>query len=123
MTTVTLDDSESDLTSESGSGSSSGSGSGSGSESASGSSSNLDDSSPQAALIGKNWNFPKMHLNTHVFEDIMQKGVTRNYNTKPNESMHRSLKDNYHTRTNFKNVVDQVGVNCYNSGYTNVLLL
>jgi hypothetical protein len=115
MTTVTLDDSESDLTS--------GSESGSGPESASGSSSNLDDSSSQVALIGKNWNFPKMHLNTHVFGDIMQKGVTRNYNTKPNESMHRSLKDNYHTRTNFKNVVDQVGANYYNSGYINALLL
>ena len=63
-----------------------------------------------------------MHLNTHIFEDIVQKGVTRNYNTKPNESMHRSLKDNYHNRTNFKNVVDQVGVNYYNSEYANVLL-
>jgi hypothetical protein len=121
MTTATLDDSESDLASDSDS--DSGSGSGSGSESAfSSSSSDLDDSSPQAALIGKHWNFPKMYLNIHVFEDIVQKGVTRNYNTKPNESMHRALKDNYHTRTNFKNVVDQVGVDHHNSGYTNVLL-
>ncbi|KAH0834916.1 hypothetical protein J3R83DRAFT_10591 [Lanmaoa asiatica] len=44
---------------------------------------------------GKNWNFPKMHTNSHAFDDIMLKGVMRNYNTKPNESMHRPLKNIY----------------------------
>lgn len=105
MTTITFDDSELELASDSASSKSS---------SESESVSDLDSSStgiPEAVPVGKNWNFPKMHLNAHIFEDIVQKGVTRNYNTKPNESMHRSLKDNYHTRTNFKNVVDQVGIN------------
>ncbi|KIJ58540.1 hypothetical protein HYDPIDRAFT_184182 [Hydnomerulius pinastri MD-312] len=44
------------------------------------------------AELMTNWNFPKMHTNSHVFDDIVLKGVTRNYNTKPNESMHRPLK-------------------------------
>lgn len=58
----------------------------------------------------KNWNFPKMHTNSHVFNDIVSKGVTRNYNTKPNEGMHRPLKNIYRDRTNFKNVAEQVSL-------------
>ena len=34
----------------------------------------------------KNWDFPKMHLQLHLFDDIIAKGITRNYNTKTNES-------------------------------------
>ena len=44
----------------------------------------------------------------HLFDDIKAKGVTRNFNTKPNEKMHGPLKESYQLRTNFKNVVDQV---------------
>ncbi|KAK0437439.1 uncharacterized protein EV420DRAFT_1669760 [Desarmillaria tabescens] len=43
----------------------------------------------------KSWNFPKVHSHQHVVDDILQKGVTLNYNTKPNEKMHGPLKDAY----------------------------
>ncbi|KAG1829882.1 hypothetical protein EV424DRAFT_1585853 [Suillus variegatus] len=56
----------------------------------------------------KNWNFPKLHMTTHIFDDIEAKGATRNYNTKPNEQMHGPLKDWYLNRTNFKNVAEQI---------------
>ncbi|KAG1756155.1 hypothetical protein EDD22DRAFT_981579 [Suillus occidentalis] len=56
----------------------------------------------------KNWNFPKKHLLTHLFDDIIAKGVTRNYNTKPNEKMHGPLRAIYHRQTNFKDVAPQV---------------
>ncbi|KAL0059534.1 hypothetical protein AAF712_013710 [Marasmius tenuissimus] len=56
----------------------------------------------------KSWNFPKAHTYIHVFDDIMNKGVTRNYNTKINENMHGPLKDAYQLRTNFKNFAPQV---------------
>ncbi|KAG2078672.1 hypothetical protein BDR04DRAFT_1124392 [Suillus decipiens] len=55
----------------------------------------------------KNWNFPKKHLISHVFDDILAKGMTRNYNTKPNEKMHGALRKIYLQRTNFKNVASQ----------------
>jgi hypothetical protein len=58
----------------------------------------------------KNWNFPKLHMTTHIFDDIEAKGATRNYNTKPNEQMHGPLKDWYLNRTNFKNVAEQVSI-------------
>ncbi|KAG1834044.1 hypothetical protein DFJ58DRAFT_719382 [Suillus subalutaceus] len=61
-----------------------------------------------ADLSEKSWNFPKMHLSAHVFDDIEAKGVTRNYNTKPNEKMHGPLKDAYQDRTNFKNFAEQI---------------
>ncbi|KAG2004409.1 hypothetical protein CC2G_002968 [Coprinopsis cinerea AmutBmut pab1-1] len=51
----------------------------------------------------KNWAFPKIHAHTHLPRDIYLKGVTRNYNTKPNEGMHPILKDFYRFMTNFKN--------------------
>ena len=48
----------------------------------------------------------------HLFDDIMAKGVTRNYNTKPNEQMHGLLKDLYLLRTNFKDIAAQVNSIC-----------
>ena len=56
----------------------------------------------------KNWNFPKNHLSMHVFDNIEAKGVTRNFNTKPNEKMHGPLKESYQLQTNFKDIADQV---------------
>ncbi|KAI0271244.1 hypothetical protein BC834DRAFT_818216 [Gloeopeniophorella convolvens] len=56
----------------------------------------------------KNWNFPKFHALQHSFDDIVAKGVTRNYNTKPNEKMHGPLKKAYLMRTNFKDVGPQI---------------
>ncbi|SJL14897.1 uncharacterized protein ARMOST_18373 [Armillaria ostoyae] len=56
----------------------------------------------------KSWNFPKIHSHQHLVDDIMAKGVTQNYNTKPNEKMHRPLKDAYQLRTNFKEVAEQI---------------
>ncbi|KAF9491816.1 hypothetical protein BDN71DRAFT_1578512 [Pleurotus eryngii] len=59
-----------------------------------------------SALI-KNWNFPKNHLYVHLFDDIIAKGVTRNYNTKPSEQMHHGIRKTYFT-TNFKNIAPQI---------------
>ncbi|KIK46880.1 hypothetical protein CY34DRAFT_21734 [Suillus luteus UH-Slu-Lm8-n1] len=59
-------------------------------------------------LIDKSWNFPKKHLSAHLFDNIEAKGVSRNYNTKPNEKMHGPLKDAYQDRTNFKNFAEQI---------------
>ncbi|OSC97911.1 hypothetical protein PYCCODRAFT_1418559 [Trametes coccinea BRFM310] len=56
----------------------------------------------------KSWNFPKAHTHQHVPADILAKGVTRNYNTKTFESMHRPLKTAYLERTNFKAVEGQL---------------
>lgn len=55
----------------------------------------------------KNWNFPKNHLYVHLFDDIVAKGVTRNYNMKPSEQMHRGIRKTYFT-TNFKDIAPQV---------------
>ncbi|KAK0496569.1 hypothetical protein EDD18DRAFT_1105675 [Armillaria luteobubalina] len=55
----------------------------------------------------KRWNFPKAHSHQHLFDDIEAKGITLNYNTKPNESMHGSFKESYQHCTNFKNVDEQ----------------
>ncbi|KDR65883.1 hypothetical protein GALMADRAFT_81379 [Galerina marginata CBS 339.88] len=56
----------------------------------------------------KDWNAPKLHTHQHIFRDIMSKGVTRNYNTKPNEKMNGPLKTYYQRHTNFKNVASQI---------------
>ncbi|EKM75949.1 hypothetical protein AGABI1DRAFT_45660 [Agaricus bisporus var. burnettii JB137-S8] len=56
----------------------------------------------------KSWNFPKLHLRQHLFDDIVNKGVARNFSTKPNERMHGPIRKSYHRRTNFKNFGDQV---------------
>lgn len=63
----------------------------------------------------KSWKFPKMHMHMHMCNDIRAKGVTRNYNTKPNEQMHGPLRHAYKLQTNFKNVAPQVKLCC--SGY------
>lgn len=44
----------------------------------------------------------------HLARDILGKGVTRNYNTKTFESMHKPLKQFYLWMTNFKNITPQV---------------
>jgi hypothetical protein len=56
----------------------------------------------------KSWNFPKMHSHVHLFADILRKGVSRIYNTKPNEKAHSPLKSFYQLMTNFKHVAEQV---------------
>ena len=56
----------------------------------------------------KNWNFPKMHTLVHSFDDIREKGVSQNYNTKPNEKLHGPLKKSYMRQTNFRDVAPQV---------------
>ncbi|KAG1907529.1 uncharacterized protein F5891DRAFT_974232 [Suillus fuscotomentosus] len=56
----------------------------------------------------KNWNFPKLHMSVHIFDDIEAKGATHNYNTKPNEKMHGSLKDSYLMHINFRDVAPQL---------------
>ncbi|KAG1884129.1 hypothetical protein F4604DRAFT_1878866 [Suillus subluteus] len=56
----------------------------------------------------KNWSFPKKHLVAHLFDDIMAKGATRNYNTMPNEKCHGPLKASYQYWTNFKDVAPQI---------------
>lgn len=56
----------------------------------------------------KTWDFPKNHTHAHMFADILAKGVTRNYNTKVNESMHGPLKDSYQLRSNYRDVAEQV---------------
>ncbi|KAL0063886.1 hypothetical protein AAF712_009167 [Marasmius tenuissimus] len=56
----------------------------------------------------KSWNFPKAHSYFHIFDNVQNKGVTRNYNTKINENMHHPLKKAYQLRTNFKNIAPQV---------------
>lgn len=43
------------------------------------------------------------------FDDITHKGITQNFNTKPNEKAHWSLKKSYQLQTNFKDVAKQVG--------------
>ncbi|KAF9554728.1 hypothetical protein CPC08DRAFT_696425 [Agrocybe pediades] len=56
----------------------------------------------------KQWTFPKAHTHQHMISDIVNKGVTRNYNTKPNEKLNGHLKKFYQNHTNFKNVASQV---------------
>lgn len=47
-------------------------------------------------------------MSVHIFNNIKAKGVTRNYNMKPNEKMHGSLKESYLMRTNFRDIAPQV---------------
>ncbi|KAG2338015.1 hypothetical protein BDR05DRAFT_978302 [Suillus weaverae] len=58
--------------------------------------------------LDKDWSFPKLHMITHLFDDIEAKGASRNYNTKPNKQMHGPLKDWYQNQTNFKNIAEQI---------------
>jgi len=43
-----------------------------------------------------------------MFQDIRNKGATRNYNTKPSEKANGPLKKYYQRHTNFKDVAKQV---------------
>lgn len=52
----------------------------------------------------KVWAFPKLHAQQHAYDDILAKGVTANYSTKPNEKCHKPYRDTYEQQTNFKNV-------------------
>ena len=63
--------------------------------------------------VEKNWDFIKLHLLNHLFDDIESKGVTHNYNTKPNEKMHGPVKMAYRDHMNFKNIVSQVTKEVY----------
>ncbi|KAF9536999.1 hypothetical protein CPC08DRAFT_590148, partial [Agrocybe pediades] len=56
----------------------------------------------------KSWDFPKSHTHIHMFEDILRKGATRNYNTKINEKRHAPLKKYYRNQVNFKDVGAQI---------------
>ena len=56
----------------------------------------------------KDWNFPKIHTHKHLFEDIIDKGATCNYNTKPSEKLHGPIKYAYLLQTNKKNIASQV---------------
>ncbi|KAJ6623311.1 hypothetical protein B0H10DRAFT_2162561 [Mycena sp. CBHHK59/15] len=56
----------------------------------------------------KNWDFPKMHSHTHIFDDIDRKGATRNFGTKIDESMHGPARAAYLRQTNFKGVAAQI---------------
>ncbi|KAI9434761.1 hypothetical protein BJY52DRAFT_1197985 [Lactarius psammicola] len=58
--------------------------------------------------LPKNWNFPKMHVLVHSFDNIEAKGASCNYNTKPNEKLHGPLKKLYARQTNFKHVAPQI---------------
>ncbi|KAF8263920.1 hypothetical protein EI94DRAFT_1806512 [Lactarius quietus] len=71
--------------------------------------SDADDSDPDKDKDkDKNWNFPKLHALLHSFDDVLAKGASRNYNTKPNEKMHGPMKKYYLNRMNFKNVAPQI---------------
>jgi len=59
-------------------------------------------------LDTKNWDFPKIHWQQHLFDDILAKGATRNFNSKINESLNCPLKKKY-ICTNFRDVAEQVG--------------
>ncbi|KAJ7241195.1 hypothetical protein B0H12DRAFT_1250508 [Mycena haematopus] len=67
----------------------------------------------KAACVGtefeeKNWEFIKIHLHQHVFDDIERKGVTKNFGTKIDESMHGPARAAYLRQTNFKDVTPQI---------------
>jgi len=49
-----------------------------------------------------------MHLIQHLFDDIMAKGVTRNFTSKTFETLHGRLGVTYRRVTNYKDVTGQV---------------
>lgn len=57
---------------------------------------------------GKNWDCPKPHLNQHSYDDVDEKGVTPNFNTKMFERRHGEPKIVYARLINGKNVTVQV---------------
>lgn len=56
----------------------------------------------------KNWNFPKFHTHQHLIQDLISKGVSKNFNAKTFEGGHRPIKIIYIDQTNFKDVENQV---------------
>ncbi|KAL0057411.1 hypothetical protein AAF712_015947 [Marasmius tenuissimus] len=54
------------------------------------------------------WCFPKAQTYKHAFDDIMNKGVARNYTTKINENMHSPLKKSYQLQSNFRDFAPQI---------------
>ncbi|TFK27784.1 hypothetical protein FA15DRAFT_635076 [Coprinopsis marcescibilis] len=55
----------------------------------------------------KGWNFPKMHAQLHLPDEILDKGSTKATSTKTFEWMHGPIKDTY-LLTNFKNIASQI---------------
>ncbi|TFK46324.1 hypothetical protein OE88DRAFT_1715060 [Heliocybe sulcata] len=55
----------------------------------------------------KEWLFPKVHIRSHIVSNIRTLGATRNNDTKPNEKMHRPIRQDY-LRTNFKNIAEPI---------------
>ncbi|KAF8876252.1 hypothetical protein BD779DRAFT_1677860 [Infundibulicybe gibba] len=69
----------------------------------------VDEFEPKAdGKLGINTNFPKAHVHSHMFDDIMNKGALRNYNTMTNKKIHHIFKGYYHDRTNFRNIEVQL---------------
>ncbi|KAI6038377.1 hypothetical protein EDC04DRAFT_2603977 [Pisolithus marmoratus] len=62
----------------------------------------------------------KNHTHMHVFDNIKAKGITHNFNTKPNEKMHGLLKEKYQRHTNFKNVAQQCRISNYDTYLSNM---
>ncbi|KAG6905321.1 hypothetical protein DXG01_003456 [Tephrocybe rancida] len=56
----------------------------------------------------RKYNFPKLHNQTHAFDDIENKGVLKNFSTRLFEGRHKSLKKAYQSKTNFKQVAPQI---------------
>ncbi|KIM89815.1 hypothetical protein PILCRDRAFT_2102 [Piloderma croceum F 1598] len=52
--------------------------------------------------------YPKLHWHKHAFEDILAKGPTRHYSTKPNEKCHGPLRESYLWHTNKHDVGKQI---------------
>lgn len=48
----------------------------------------------------KSWNFQKNHTYIHAPDDILAKGVTRNFATNINEAVHLTVKGDYHAHGN-----------------------
>jgi hypothetical protein len=63
---------------------------------------------PEHDDLIKSWNFPKLHLHSHLFDDIVAKGTMRSLSTKPFEKLHGPFRKIYQLQTNFKNVEEQV---------------
>ncbi|EIW80471.1 hypothetical protein CONPUDRAFT_90680 [Coniophora puteana RWD-64-598 SS2] len=61
----------------------------------------------QVPDIKVDWDFPKAHYLKHAFEDIRNKGASRNYSTRPNEGVHTLLKAAY-GHTNGKEIAEQI---------------
>ncbi|QRW00089.1 hypothetical protein RhiJN_28107 [Ceratobasidium sp. AG-Ba] len=56
---------------------------------------------------GNKFNFPKMHMACHLFDDIWQKGAPANFSTKPSEQMHGGLRHAYGMSSKKSSTVDK----------------